>query len=447
MFDPFGKPMKELTIDDLQVLKIRNIAEGLYIEYKSDFPNPAKVSHSLASFANSYGGWYIIGITDDVNNVPQNFNGFSLQDHQNPKEKIRDIVRDHINPLIRFASHLIELENRKAILVVQVDESDDTPHVTKDGRIYRRNGEGSDPIAETDRLAIDRLYDRGKNFQRRIKQFCINDMTISRGEENQGWVEIYLMTCPFDKFIEHDFFRESHISEVKQMLETATPINLGTGTDNYIASGIPMGNVYPALNSLTFRQITQETLPFSVYGATYRLYRNGNCKIIIPFSYINSETFQTVYGDKPVGNALISHINIQDFPLFKIIDGFQLLTAFVVLLAKHIEYLNRKGWRDEILSVFKFQNTWRNILFLDSDAFKSQVERYGVPTCLQNSGSFPQNIENKYPLKSTTSLVSLVVEFVWLAQHLGIFQETITGSTDDWFNYLRSIEQSQSQQQ
>ena len=62
-FNPFTKEIHEpLAIDDLSELITRKVAEGLYVEYKSTFQSNEKTARSIASFANSYGGWYIVGI-------------------------------------------------------------------------------------------------------------------------------------------------------------------------------------------------------------------------------------------------------------------------------------------------------------------------------------------------------------------------------------------------
>jgi len=62
MFDPFDKPIDSLREEDLQTLVTRQVAEGLYVEYKREFPNRnEKIGWSLASFANTHGGWYLVG--------------------------------------------------------------------------------------------------------------------------------------------------------------------------------------------------------------------------------------------------------------------------------------------------------------------------------------------------------------------------------------------------
>ena len=219
-FNPFEKEIRELEFSNLEILKETSVAEGVYIEYKSDFQNNTKIAHSIASFANMYGGWYIIGIKTDDDNVPNDFPGFELSKHPNPKETIRNIAVSHINPFPLFDSKLIKVDDERWILAVLIHESLEPPHITKDGRIYRRNGEGGDPVAENDRYAIDRLYDRSKRFKGIVEDFCQNKIVISEAQSRQGWLEIYLMTYPLGKLSIDNFLGRVDIDSIKTLLDS-----------------------------------------------------------------------------------------------------------------------------------------------------------------------------------------------------------------------------------
>lgn len=64
---PFYKNISEIEYKDIENLKENKVPEGIYIEYKSRMLKSKKnykIAQSLASFANSYGGWYIVGIEE-----------------------------------------------------------------------------------------------------------------------------------------------------------------------------------------------------------------------------------------------------------------------------------------------------------------------------------------------------------------------------------------------
>lgn len=258
-FNPFEKEIRELVFSDLEILRGRSVPEGVYIEYKSDFPNNTKIAHSIASFANMYGGWYFIGIETDADNVPIKFPGFDVSKHPNPKETIRNIAVSHINPFPLFDSKLIKVDDKRGLLAVLIQESIEPPHITKDGRVYRRNGEGGDPVAENDRYAIDRLYDRSKRFKEIVEDFCQNEIVISKAQSGQGWLEIYLMTYPLGKLSIDKFLRKEYIDSVKSLLDRQSTVTLlkefGEATGN-----IPFNNVATSSNSIIFRQTTPDSL-------------------------------------------------------------------------------------------------------------------------------------------------------------------------------------------
>ena len=148
MFNPFEKSLKEITENDLERLK--SVAEGWYIEYKRERPKPNKIAKSIASFANSKGGLYFIGIEEDKNtNQAKSIVGVG-----DTPDSIRDSVRGYINPFPFFETYSIVLSNSKKVIMVVVPESYNVPHIHSDGRVYCRQGSASDPVPENDRYSF-----------------------------------------------------------------------------------------------------------------------------------------------------------------------------------------------------------------------------------------------------------------------------------------------------
>lgn len=215
-YNPFGKKVSELEKEDLNKL-IGNVAEGWFVEYKGDFPHKKKIAHSIASFANSDGGWYIIGIDDEDNsNIAKEIVGFDINKYTLPKERIRNLVANNITPKPYFESKLILLDDEKAVLVVHIERGDETPYVTNDGKIYQRVGEGSDPIALNDHYSIQKLYDRSKESEFLIENFSKNRFGISEAQydQNQCFLEAYFYTMPLNKFELNNFGSEASFKEV-----------------------------------------------------------------------------------------------------------------------------------------------------------------------------------------------------------------------------------------
>lgn len=443
-FNPFEneKEIRELKFSDLEILRENNISEGAYIEYKSDFPNNTKIAHSIASFANMCGGWYFIGIKTDDNNVPTDFSGFELSKHPNPKETIRNIAVSHINPFPLFDSKLIKIDEKRGILVVLIHESLEPPHITKDGRIYRRNGEGGDPVAENDRYAIDRLYDRSKRFKGIVEDFCQNEIVISKAQskQGQGWLEIYLMTYPLGKLLIDNFSRKQYIDSVRSLLDRQSTATLfkefGEATGN-----IPFNNVATTFNSIIFRQTKPDSL--KDLTLTFEWFVNGNAKVIIPFQYLDLEILSQVYENSTNHKSLRESLG-EEVAYFRIIDGFNLFLTFILILTKYYELLKREEWNEKLIIRYRLENCWRSILFFDSKAFTEHTEKYGSPVSQKDVIVIPDTLYgNKWftiPFDKFNEVLSY--DFVEIAMSLGFHQESFVGAiAKDLVQYSKRLQE------
>ncbi len=172
-FNPFDKPLEEIEFEDLQQLQEQGVSEGYYVEYKRTIPGsePGRtIGKVIASFANTYGGWFLLGVPESFNNEAGKPIGINVEENRQIKETVRRWVSSRVDPNPEFGSHLIQNPESEdyAVLVIEVPESRHPPHIMSDGVIYRRSGEESDPIEpETDRWALDRLYEDRRERERK----------------------------------------------------------------------------------------------------------------------------------------------------------------------------------------------------------------------------------------------------------------------------------------
>jgi len=223
MINPFDKPIEQLEEADLNKLIEEEISEGLYVEYKEDFPK--HLNKIVASFANTFGGWIIIGVdARNPRNVPTSFPGIDIS--HDPKDRFRHICRDGINPVPIFASKLIvkSADSNRGILVVRIDESAYPPHLTKDGRIYRRNMEGSDPVSETDRHILDRMFEKSKTNKIEVKGFI--NRKLQKTGSDQVIFKVMCCPVPLNLNLIQPFFVPERISRLKKMAQNIWKHNL-----------------------------------------------------------------------------------------------------------------------------------------------------------------------------------------------------------------------------
>lgn len=167
LIDNRGRPLKLSSIrySHLAQLHIEQIEEGYTVEYKSQWDRKfidGKLCQTMASFANSSGGWLFVGVTDEkeVCNITKEKHDFSQQ--------IGNILSAHVSPIPVFECRFIRktAQQTTGVLVIHVFEGVNPPYVSK-GTIYIRNGSNKTPI-NANRTDIDNLFSKSRRFRRSL---------------------------------------------------------------------------------------------------------------------------------------------------------------------------------------------------------------------------------------------------------------------------------------
>lgn len=171
MYSPFrnaqGQPkeLDEVTYADLAQLK--DLEEGFALEFKRTWNENVrvKVPKIIASFANSHGGWLIIGIADDdkaVCPIPKPSADFS--------QIFGELCRHHVFPTPRFDTRFLSdpANPAQGVVVVQVHEGDFPPYVA-DGIVEIREGSTSGPALGS---ALVELYSKATKRAQEIRDYC-----------------------------------------------------------------------------------------------------------------------------------------------------------------------------------------------------------------------------------------------------------------------------------
>ncbi len=171
MFSPFkddrgaSKALADITYSDLE--QLRDLEEGYVLEFKRSYsPTVAKkIPKIIASFANSSGGWLVIGIADDDRSlcpVPRLGADYS--------QMIGELCRRHVSPTPRFDVRFVTdpATPDQGVIVVQVFEGDFPPYVA-DGVVDVREGSTSGPAVGS---ALVELYGKATRRRAEIAAFC-----------------------------------------------------------------------------------------------------------------------------------------------------------------------------------------------------------------------------------------------------------------------------------
>ena len=171
MFSPFcdasGNPkgIAEVTWNDLAQLK--SLDEGFVLEFKRDYTPSVqrKIPKIVASFANSRGGWLIIGISDEDHTV------YPVRRAQADfGQIIGELCRRHVSPAPAFDVRFLPdpADDAQGVVIIRVDEGDFPPYIA-DGVVEIREGSTSGPATGA---ALVELYGKATGRRREIAEFC-----------------------------------------------------------------------------------------------------------------------------------------------------------------------------------------------------------------------------------------------------------------------------------
>jgi hypothetical protein len=398
-YNPFDKPIGDkLSADDLQMLVEREVAEGYFVEYKREFLANKTIGLSIASFANTYGGWFIVGVEAD-NHIASKVRGFNLATYPEPVAKVREIAKTHIDPVPIFFPQVVKLQDDKAVLVVYISGDQETPFISKDGRVYRRTYDSSNPIPEKDRYAIDRLVDAGRDQAKQFEIFCRDERTFSAAEEGQGWVKLFISPYPLDP-IEKRLDLVSSEGVERLILLSQSPVklrvaeagqswNLGTGN-------IPFNSGQTTGRSVILRYV--EPSEVDLNSLTTELFIDGRAKFFIPLFHVPVAREENIdeFKSSQVKQALSRNwATDQEYKtqLLRFFDMGRLWSIVAILLSFYQEWLGEDHCVTDFKVAVLVEDVWRTVPFLDLDEWGVHVQKCGLPVVSSDIRKFPSDTD------------------------------------------------------
>lgn len=385
IFNPFNKTIEKLEYSDLEKLISEDVAEGWSVEYKQEFVSNSKIAKSIASFANSEGGWYFIGIAEEGYNVASKLRGIDLKEIENPVNQLNNAIKDIVRPILFFKTKLVICPNGKGILVVYVHKGHHVPYLTNDGRIYQRIGESSDPHVLKDRYLFEKLLDRRKDFDLNFNSFAQNEWGISNEqfEWNQPYLEFYVYLDNQDKVISVNFFSEKFFDEVSKNFSVSVPLF----DSDILSPTIHFDNHYTSIDSHILRYIDDNSQKSVNLGTTLELFMEGHFKLFLPFSTLDINHLNySVYQNSFLYKYLISD---DEKNLLKFIDLANSLWTFTIILEQYKRLLRKYDMNYDMYILINFKNIWRTTPFLDDKEFFNFIHENKLPINLKSEVSLP----------------------------------------------------------
>lgn len=383
-FNPFNKGIEELETLDLKIL--REVAEGWYVEYKSQLLDTKKIAKSFASFANHYGGWIFYGVEEmkDGSNRAGTFPGLEQSDITRLIERLRNAAKDTINPAPYYEYKVLEgpckeihLEEERAIVVVMVPGGTNPPYIHADGRIYRRIADSSDPKHETDRFTLDFLWKRGQQARTKLTKFLERTPEISDDEREISYIDVFLLPDPLQA--------SGQISKIKfdQFRDLM-------GVTNEPGLHIPFDNFFSMSGGYIARQIATNNPYYHVL--TWKHFFSGFSIVTIPLTAckINAVAeyawLQGYENEQSMIDLLYRKQNNNSY----MIDLSQLVVAVTTVIAQQRRLMKAGQIKGKLYAKTALHNIWRRIPFIDSKAYIEFVTNNRLPLIQSNSEFAPQ---------------------------------------------------------
>lgn len=422
-YSPFDKPIKKLEAPDLIVLK--TVSEGWYVEYKSSLVAPAALAKAISAFANTYGGWLFLGIGEASKHdaVAGSFPGLSNVDLDKTLQRVRQCAAEYLNPTPHFETQTLRgpcseigLAAESSIIALQVPESHTAPHIHKDGRIYRRVADSSEPKPENDRFMLDQLWRRGDLVRDYTREWIEDDPEFSKGEKEMPYVRLLLSADPWHQ---RDLWIDASPSKIRTILtsESVTLDTFYTTADGFIARQAKNNNPH-------------NLVPM------WKIRRDLECEIIIPLQLYNKVSIQALAVELDgyeQAERLLNILQAQSYREPRIAD----LNFLMSLLDDFVPMYRRLLRLAEVEGDFYFKvrmlNVWRVLPFLDVDVILDEYEKYGLPIAMDSDVMYPvgrgpesfQNLEGTFfPDKEDDEAYSGAVQaqviFIKAAAALGV---------------------------
>lgn len=423
-FTPFNTTLDKLIADDLAVLK--TVTEGWYVEYKQELPNAQSIAKSVSALANSYGGWVFYGIKEESkeNSVAGEFLGISASEIDAGLQRIRQAVSNLMSPACHYEARAIYgpcedigLIEGRAIICITTPQSIEAPHIHNKGLIYRRIADGSEPVAETDRHMIEKMFQRSKETVESYKRWIGKDPELSKGESEHPYLRIMIVPNPW-KMPRPSF--TLNVTNAREILNT---------TEGRKAN-IPFDTVYSSATGIVARQCENRDPTTSVI--TWKIGYDLSSDIFVPFNWSKGslehiEEYISAYSLSKEFIAILRDSKISETTVVNLNYIFNILMA--VIDAQRALQL-KAGWPLDFHIKIKLLNVWRTIPFLDIDYFIRHIKSNGIPICLTNEcisppGNHPETFASirDYPeaekndMKVTLQTLSA---FIPIAEAFGI---------------------------
>lgn len=184
----FTGSVDDVTEDDLLLLKGGQSEDETW-EFKSEWPRNESIQKSVCAFANSGGGYLLIGVECNEAGLVTDVPGVaSFPQHNERVVSTCGAIAPRIIPQVTE----VNLSNGDVVVVIFTFPSPDVPHMAGDNKYYLRAGRQSVPMPES---MVNRLYAARRTEEQRVSDYLqsINAGIRPFEADNWWWLSVWAM--------------------------------------------------------------------------------------------------------------------------------------------------------------------------------------------------------------------------------------------------------------
>lgn len=206
-----GKEWSALEPADIQtVINEQVFEESFYFEFKDDKVAPKKFIEEVSAFANTFGGYIFIGISDD-----KKIEGCTAWNEQ----RIHTTMHDSITPTPSFDVKKFTCGD-KIVFVIKIDEGSEPPYITSAGKIYERLSSGSFSIKDSVRLS--QIYNKREQLLAKMESKVSIPPVFNNTNNIYGYIDTGFVFVPSDLQVVYDIFNKIDLKKIAQELSSRT---------------------------------------------------------------------------------------------------------------------------------------------------------------------------------------------------------------------------------
>ena len=211
-----SKEWSSLTSNDIiDFLSSPETEESFFFEFKEDRVDPKKLAEEISAFANTYGGFIFLGITD-----LKKVDGCSLWNEQ----RIHTTIHDSITPHPSFDIKKF-ICNNQVVYVIKVDEGAEPPYITNQGKIFERLGSGSCIVKDSARLT--QMYNKHEQRAQALERVLSIPPLSARVDNIHGYIDIgFSLTVSNQKAVLNAFDKADLKSIALNQPKASTTFNI-----------------------------------------------------------------------------------------------------------------------------------------------------------------------------------------------------------------------------